>query len=87
MIILDQHRPDADGQSPLPGHRYAQRTAVDQRLGHARQHYRNNPTVIGADLHNEPHGSATWGTGNPQTDWRLMAEKAGNAVLQPSRTG
>ena len=45
------------------------------------EHYRNNPLVIGADLHNEPHGQATWGTGNPQTDWRLMAEQAGNAIL------
>jgi endoglucanase len=45
------------------------------------QRYRGNPTVIGADLHNEPHGAATWGDGNPQTDWRLAAERAGNAIL------
>jgi endoglucanase len=45
------------------------------------RHYRNDPTVIGADLHNEPQDSATWGDGNPATDWRLAAEKAGNAVL------
>jgi endoglucanase len=45
------------------------------------RHYRGNPLVVGADLHNEPNGSATWGTGAPQTDWRLMAQKAGNAVL------
>ncbi len=45
------------------------------------QHYRGNPTVIGADLHNEPHGSATWGDGNVATDWRLAAERGGNAIL------
>ena len=45
------------------------------------QHYRGNPTVIGADLHNEPHDPATWGDGNPATDWRLAAERAGNAIL------
>jgi aryl-phospho-beta-D-glucosidase BglC (GH1 family) len=28
------------------------------------QRYAGNPTVIGADLHNEPHGPATWGDGN-----------------------
>jgi len=45
------------------------------------QRYRGNPTIIGADLHNEPHSRATWGDGNPQTDWRLAAERAGNAIL------
>ena len=42
--------------------------------------YAGNPTVIGADLHNEPHGPATWGAGGAN-DWRLAAERAGNAVL------
>jgi endoglucanase len=42
--------------------------------------YRNRPNVIGADLKNEPHGPATWGTGDA-TDWRRAAERAGNAVL------
>jgi endoglucanase len=44
--------------------------------------YRGDPTVIGADLHNEPHGPATWGDGNPLTDWHAAAERAGDAVLQ-----
>ena len=42
--------------------------------------YANNSTVIGADLHNEPHGPARWGTGTGD-DWRLAAERAGNAIL------
>nr|WP_245864228.1 cellulase family glycosylhydrolase [Paenibacillus donghaensis] len=45
------------------------------------QRYADNPTVIGADLHNEPHGTASWGTGNLATDWRLASERAGNAIL------
>ena len=45
------------------------------------QHYAGNPTVIGADLHNEPHGPACWGCGDRATDWRLAAERAGNAIL------
>ena len=81
MVIPDQHRPDASAQSPLP----ATGTLSEQQwIGDwvtLAKHYRSNPLVIGADLHNEPNGQATWGTGNPQTDWRLMAEKAGNAVL------
>jgi endoglucanase len=44
--------------------------------------YISNPNVIGADLHNEPHGDATWGTGQPLTDWRLAAQKSGNAILK-----
>jgi endoglucanase len=43
--------------------------------------YEGNETVIGIDLHNEPHGPATWGDGNPATDWRAAAQRAGNAVL------
>lgn len=49
---------------------------------------RNYTMVIGADLHNEPHSvqgnapeSACWGCGNVDTDWRLAAERAGNAIL------
>lgn len=47
--------------------------------------FKNSPAVIGADLHNEPHGAANWGQGNKNpnepTDWRLAAQQAGNAIL------
>ena len=33
------------------------------------------------DLHNEPHDPACWGCGDTTIDWRLAAERAGNAVL------
>jgi endoglucanase len=82
MVILDQHRPDQYGQSDLPTTRTLSEQQWISDWVMLAQRYRNNPLVIGADLHNEPHGEATWGTGNPQTDWRLMAEKAGDAVLQ-----
>ena len=36
---------------------------------------------VSTDLHNEPHGPATWGDGNTANDWRLAAERAGNAIL------
>lgn len=39
------------------------------------QRYRNNPTVVAFDLHNEPHNEATWG-GDPATDWASAAERA-----------
>ena len=42
--------------------------------------YRGRPNVIGADLKNEPHGPATWGTGGP-TDWRRAAARARDTGL------
>ncbi|MBI2921992.1 MAG: glycoside hydrolase family 5 protein [Planctomycetes bacterium] len=44
--------------------------------------YRGKAAVIGADLKNEPHGSVTWGSGAAGTDWRLAAERCGNAILK-----
>jgi endoglucanase len=80
-IILDRHRPDAGGQSELwytsayPEERWiADWVALATR-------YRDNPTVIAFDLHNEPHGAATWGGGDPATDWRAAAQRAGDAIL------
>lgn len=84
-IVLDRHRPDANAQSPLwyTGSVTEQRWIDDWKMLATR--YKNEPTVIGADLHNEPHGSATWGDGNAATDWRLAAERAGSAIqaIQP----
>ena len=42
--------------------------------------YRNQANIIGADLKNEPHGKASWGTNDRATDWRLAAERCGNAI-------
>lgn len=81
-VILDRHRPTAYAQSDLwytnevPESRWIADWVMLAR------HFRGNPTVIGADLHNEPHGPATWGSGDVKTDWRLAAERAGNAILR-----
>jgi endoglucanase len=80
-VILDRHRPTADGQTDLwytasfPEERWIQDWLMLARR------YRGNEAVIGADLSNEPHGAATWGDDNLATDWRLAAERAGNAIL------
>lgn len=81
-IILDRHRPNALGQSELwyTG-QVSEQKWIDDWVALA-ERYKGNPTIIGADLHNEPHGPATWGDGNQATDWRAAAERAGNAVLQ-----
>jgi endoglucanase len=81
MVMLDRHRPTSQGQSALW---YTDKVSEDTWIKDwttLAKHYRNNPLVIGADLHNEPHANATWGDGNRSTDWRQAAERAGNAVL------
>jgi endoglucanase len=82
VVVLDRHRPTADAQSELwYTDRVSERRWLDDWTMLA-SHYRSQPAVIGADLHNEPHGQATWGDGNPRTDWRLAAQRAGNAILE-----
>ncbi len=74
-IILDEHSAMASDASNeqlwyIPGSTvYTQQAWINDWVSLA-QRYAGNPTVIGADLHNEPHGNATWGDGNPATDWR-----------------
>jgi len=80
-VVLDRHRPDSNQQSELW---YTPRVSEEQWITDwvlLARRYRHNPVVVGADLHNEPHGPATWGDGHPKTDWRLAAERCGNALL------
>jgi endoglucanase len=82
-VLLDRHRPDSGGQSALwYTSAYPESRWISDWQMLARR-YNGNTTVIGADLHNEPHGpnGSTWGTGSMTTDWRLAAERAGNAIL------
>lgn len=79
--ILDQHRPDSGAQSALwYTSAYSESRWISdwQMLA---QRYKGNPMVIGADLHNEPHSPACWGCGDQTVDWRLAAQRAGNAIL------
>jgi aryl-phospho-beta-D-glucosidase BglC (GH1 family) len=83
-VLLDHHRSDAGSGPNASGLWYTSAYPESTWLKDwtmLATHYANNPTVIGADLSNEPHGQATWGTGDPSTDWRLAAEKGGNAIL------
>jgi endoglucanase len=81
LVVLDRHRPSPDAQSELWYTDQVPETRWIADWVRLAERYRNQPAVIGADLHNEPHGSATWGDGNRATDWRLAAERAGNAIL------
>jgi endoglucanase len=78
-IILDRHTLEPDNRHELwynaayPPERLISdwQTLAERYLG--------DPTVIGADIYNEPHGGC-WGCGDTSIDWRLAAEQAGNAI-------
>ncbi|NBS91245.1 hypothetical protein EBS67_14790, partial [bacterium] len=85
-VILDRHSAKADGYMNedvwyIPNDAYytEQRWVDDWSM--LAKRYANNPTVIGADLFNEPKKSATWGNSSAATDWNKAAERAGNAIL------
>jgi endoglucanase len=91
-VILDNHRSEAGNSAEQNGlwytSAYPQSAWVNDWAALARR-YQGNTTVVGMDLRNEPHTpagvpytqGATWGTGDPNTDWQLAAQTAGNAIL------
>lgn len=79
-VILDHHR-----ISPwdVPSLWYDRSYSEDRWIAdwvRLAQRYRGDDAVIGFDLQNEPYG-ATWGTGDPATDWRRAATRAAKAIL------
>jgi len=81
QIILDRHRPSSADQSPLWYTSAVPETKWISDWKMLADRYKSDPTVIGADLHNEPAGAATWGRGTAATDWQAAATRGGNAVL------
>ncbi|MGQ0583323.1 MAG: Calx-beta domain-containing protein [Reyranella sp.] len=80
-IILDHHRNDSGAGASANGLWYDAQHSEAQWISDWQMlalRYANDPTVIGADLHNEPH-AGTWGGGGPN-DWAAAAERAGNAI-------
>lgn len=80
-VILDRHRPDAGAQSALWYTSAVPESTWIADLKALAARYAGQDTVIGIDLHNEPHDPACWGCGDAATDWRAAAQRAGNAVL------
>ena len=82
-VILDNHR-STPGEGPETGGLWyttqypAGAWIRDWKMLVNR--YKYEDALIGVDLRNEPYG-ACWGCGSPAKDWRLAAEKAGNAIL------
>jgi endoglucanase len=82
-VILDNHRSTSGGGPESNGlwytSSYPESRWIDDWKMLANR-YKGNDTVIGMDLRNEPFNGC-WGCGNPSKDWKLAAEKAGNAIL------
>jgi endoglucanase len=80
-IYLDRHRPDSGGQSALWYTSAYDETRWINDWKMLASRYKGDDTVMGCDLHNEPHSPANWGSGSTANDWRLAAERCGNAIL------
>jgi len=87
-IILDNHRSEAGNSAEANGLWYTTQYPESAWISDwvsLTQRYLNISTVIGMDLRNEPHndqsGGSCWGCGLQNYDWRLAAERGGNAVL------
>lgn len=80
LIVLDSHRLNDQRIPELwYGDGFTEADWIDTWKMLATR-YKNQANVIGADLKNEPHGKASWGTNDQATDWRLAAERCGNAI-------
>ncbi|MFJ4499582.1 cellulase family glycosylhydrolase [Streptomyces sp. NPDC088864] len=80
-VILDRHRPDSAGQSALWYTAAVPESTWLANLKKIAARYAGNDAVVGIDLHNEPHDPACWGCGDTTKDWRLAAQRGGEAVL------
>lgn len=81
-IIIDHHNSVCQGGQQTNGLWYDYRISAAEFesnwLDLARR-YRNNDTVIGYDLHNEPLETAGWGTGGAN-DWHAVAQALGRKL-------
>jgi endoglucanase len=81
LIMLDSHRLNDTSIPELwYGDGFTEADWIDTWKLLA-ERYKNQSNVVAADLKNEPHGTASWGTGDLRFDWRLAAERCGNAIL------
>lgn len=80
-ILLDHHTSDCQTIEELwYTASYSEQEWISD-LVFVADRYENVDRVFAIDLKNEPHGPATWGTGNSSTDWNTAAEKAAAEVL------
>ena len=89
-VIIDIHTAKTDASGHNHPVWYRDNITVDafvESLSWVAERYKNNDTIIGYDLKNEPHGKASemphaiWNDSASPNNWKRVAERAGNAVL------
>ena len=87
-VMLDIHSAETNPRT-YDKSWYTEKVSADQfieSLKYLADRYKNDDTVIAFDLKNEPHGKpneegAIWNDSQDENNWKAVAEKAGNAVL------
>lgn len=81
LVMLDAHRlrPE-DGIDDLWYDELTSEQDAENAWKILASKFCNQWNVFAADIKNEPHGVAEWGT-NTNKDWRLAAERLGNSIL------
>ena len=89
-VIIDIHTAKTDASGHNHPVWYRDNITTDDyvdSLAWIAERYKNNDTIIGYDLKNEPHGKASemphaiWNDSDSPNNWKKVAEKAGNAAL------
>ncbi|MBU0504598.1 MAG: glycoside hydrolase family 5 protein [bacterium] len=80
-FLLDIHRIECDAITELwYNENYSQADWIDDLVFMANR-YQGLDYFMGLDLFNEPHGAATWGSGDTTTDWKMAVEEASAEIL------
>ena len=88
--MIDIHSANTDASGHNHPVWYTDKITEDQyveALAWIAERYKNYDTIIAYDLKNEPHGKASesphaiWNDSNDKNNWKRVAERAGNAIL------
>ncbi len=89
-VMVDIHSANTDASGHNHPVWYTDKITEDQyveALQWIADRYKNFDTIVAYDLKNEPHGKASetphaiWNDSNDKNNWKRVAEKAGNAIL------
>lgn len=82
LVALCMYRFGLSGKSPELWHDNNEfpKAKIIEAWRRIASRYAECSHVFAYDLKNEPHGRATWGSGDPDTDWAQAVERMGNAL-------
>ncbi|MBP5471926.1 MAG: glycoside hydrolase family 5 protein [Lachnospiraceae bacterium] len=89
-VMIDIHSANTDASGHNHPVWYTDKISEDQyieALQWLAERYKNYDTIIAYDLKNEPHGKASeqthaiWNNSDDKNNWKRVAERAGNAIL------